>query len=96
MYNEEQKGHMRYLASLPKEEKCDCGWYKRGECFSSCYKFKEKGGAPKTTYYCPRHKTYVKSEILFRRKPVCQLWVYGENKICDTEVIIKKEWESHD
>ena len=46
MFNEEQQDHMKYLASLPKEKKCDCGWYERGECWGQCYGDEEKGGHP--------------------------------------------------
>lgn len=32
MFNSEQEEHMRYLATLPPEKKCKCGWYERGDC----------------------------------------------------------------
>ena len=81
---------MKYLASLPKEKKCDCGWYERGSCFGSCYEVKSKGGAPKSKYYCPKHKVYTK-ELMGRR---CQIFS-NEKPIgwCNTEVIIEKVWK---
>lgn len=36
---------MDTLSRLPAEEKCDCGWDYRGQCFGSCYGQPEKGGA---------------------------------------------------
>lgn len=47
MFNKEQEKWMEYLATLPPEKKCDCGWNNRGDCFGQCYGFPEKGGAPK-------------------------------------------------
>lgn len=32
MFNSEQLGWMQYLSSLPPEEKCHCGWFRKGEC----------------------------------------------------------------
>ncbi len=51
-FNEEQDDHMRYLASLPAEAKCACGWYVRGECYGSCYGDEAKGGAEKHATTC--------------------------------------------
>ena len=31
-FNAEQQDWLRYLASLPREKKCACGWHPRGEC----------------------------------------------------------------
>jgi hypothetical protein len=31
-FNEEQQAYMRELAAMPAESKCDCGWYRRGQC----------------------------------------------------------------
>ena len=46
-FNEDQIDYMRYLASLPRAAKCDCGWAIRGECRSvTCYGHPEKGGVP--------------------------------------------------
>lgn len=44
MFNAEQEGHMAYLASLPADQKCDCGWDRRGECGGQCYGKPERGG----------------------------------------------------
>jgi len=44
-FNDEQLGHLRFLDSLKPEEKCDCGWSKRGECFGQCWGDESKGGA---------------------------------------------------
>lgn len=30
--NRDQEDYVRYLASLPPEQKCECRWYRRGEC----------------------------------------------------------------
>jgi hypothetical protein len=32
MFNSEQEDWMRYLAGLPHERKCKCGWHPLGEC----------------------------------------------------------------
>lgn len=32
MFNDEQVGHMRDLSLLSPNEKCQCGWYRKGEC----------------------------------------------------------------
>lgn len=45
MFNEEQVEHMRHLASLPRERKCDCGWAVRGHCYGGCVNQPERGGA---------------------------------------------------
>lgn len=31
-FNEYQQSEMDYLSSLKPEERCWCGWYKKGEC----------------------------------------------------------------
>ena len=47
LFNSEQRDYMRYLASLPREAKCDCGWALRGQCRSVvCYGYPERGGVP--------------------------------------------------
>lgn len=33
MYNEDQLDYMSYLATIPPEKKCWCGWYPLGECY---------------------------------------------------------------
>ncbi|WP_020475225.1 hypothetical protein [Zavarzinella formosa] len=35
MFNSDQRDHMRYLASLPTDAKCKCGWNLKGDC-SNC------------------------------------------------------------
>ena len=32
MFNEDQRGHMFYLSSLPPEKVCACGWWTAKEC----------------------------------------------------------------
>ncbi|MCL5265166.1 MAG: hypothetical protein M1343_08255 [Chloroflexi bacterium] len=32
-FNEDQQEYMRYLATLKPEEKCACGWGKKGQCY---------------------------------------------------------------
>lgn len=32
MFNEDQKDHMRSLASIPRHLRCKCGWYHKGAC----------------------------------------------------------------
>lgn len=44
MFNSEQLAWMDYLATLKPDQKCDCGWDKRGNCTGSCYGQPEKGG----------------------------------------------------
>lgn len=34
MFNDDQKGYMRSLASKPLEAKCGCGWDMLGECYT--------------------------------------------------------------
>jgi hypothetical protein len=50
MFNEDQKGYMKYLAEIPPEEKCWCGWYLCGEC-SVCPP--DKTNADKRKVWCP-------------------------------------------
>lgn len=59
MLNEEQRKHMEYLATLRPDQKCDCGWAKRGECFGKCYGHADRGGAvrPPGPPDPPRSKT---------------------------------------
>lgn len=45
MFSDDQRSWSVYLACLPPEAKCDCGWDRRGECYGSCYGHPEKGGA---------------------------------------------------
>lgn len=33
MLNDDQKGHVRYVASLPPERRCPCGWFEIGDCY---------------------------------------------------------------
>lgn len=33
-FNEEQKGHARELASIPRWARCACGWEMFGECWA--------------------------------------------------------------
>ena len=32
MFNEDQRDYMAYLARLPREKRCECGWYLKDEC----------------------------------------------------------------
>lgn len=32
VFNAEQRGYMAYLASLPPNQVCGCGWYRAGNC----------------------------------------------------------------
>lgn len=32
-FNREQEAHMRYLASIPRSERCASGWHRIGECW---------------------------------------------------------------
>ncbi len=34
--NQEQKDHLKYLATLSPDEKCGCGWFSAKECRISC------------------------------------------------------------
>lgn len=34
-FNEDQQSWIRYLATVPPEKRCYCGWYHLGEC-SNC------------------------------------------------------------
>jgi hypothetical protein len=54
MFNEHQKGHMRYLAGIPPEKKCWCGWYPLGEC-PHCPP--GKTSADKMAIWCPECRT---------------------------------------
>jgi hypothetical protein len=31
-FNEEQQDYMRYLATVPRDQKCVCGWHPREDC----------------------------------------------------------------
>jgi hypothetical protein len=31
-FNEDQQAYIEYLATIPPEQKCWCGWYKVNEC----------------------------------------------------------------
>lgn len=46
-FNQEQQDYMRYLASIPREQRCACGWARRGECDGLCAGHPEKGGKAK-------------------------------------------------
>jgi hypothetical protein len=41
----DQQAWARYLASLPPEQKCECGREIRGQCYGACYGELAKGGA---------------------------------------------------
>lgn len=32
-FNREQEAHMRYLASIPRVQRCASGWHRIGECW---------------------------------------------------------------
>jgi hypothetical protein len=32
-FNEHQEGHMRDLATIPREQRCGSGWHLIGECY---------------------------------------------------------------
>lgn len=32
-FNREQEAHMRYLASIPRAQRCASGWHRIGECW---------------------------------------------------------------
>ncbi len=44
-FNEDQQAWTRTLESLRPDQKCSCGWDRRGHCFGACYGHPEKGGA---------------------------------------------------
>lgn len=72
MFNAHQRDYMKYLATLPPEEKCACGWSKRGECFGVCYGYPERGGHPQVE--CPVCKQMVPlwthaGKVVGRHKP---------------------------
>lgn len=51
MLNDDQKEWLRYLASLPRDKICPCGWYTREECdrrprTGSCVENRAKAGLP--------------------------------------------------
>ncbi len=35
--NQEQKDHLKYLATLSPDEKCGCGWFSAKDCRVSCH-----------------------------------------------------------
>jgi hypothetical protein len=45
--NEHQQAWARYVASLPPEQKCDCGCEIQGQCYGRCYGDLAKRGAPR-------------------------------------------------
>lgn len=32
MFNEYQRKYMEYIASIPREQRCKCGWYLKNKC----------------------------------------------------------------
>lgn len=53
--NEDQKDYMRYLATVPAEKRCYCGWYMANEC-PNC---KDSGTlAYRLTRQCPGCDNY--------------------------------------
>ena len=50
LFNSEQRDHMAYLARIPLEKKCWCGWYLLGDC-PNCGT--EKSCADKVAMKCP-------------------------------------------
>ncbi len=44
MFNDDQNSHMDWLDKQPRENLCDCGWEKRGQCRGECFGNAEKGG----------------------------------------------------
>ena len=32
MFNADQRAYMASLAAIPSEQRCECGWYRLGEC----------------------------------------------------------------
>lgn len=57
VFNSDQEAYMRDLARLPPEEKCDCGWSKRGECYGFCYRNAARGGVVPCDSADPRSRT---------------------------------------
>ncbi len=45
--NEDQQAWGRYLASVPPDQKCDCGSQLQGQCYGRCFGDLAKGGAPR-------------------------------------------------
>lgn len=56
-FNEDQRDYMRSLAAIPREQRCECGWDTRGDCFGSCYGDEAKGGAERHGDECDRNTT---------------------------------------
>jgi hypothetical protein len=51
MFNDDQLEHMRQLSVLPREAKCGCGWYPKGECYSCNLKaLADRGGRVEHTW----------------------------------------------
>jgi hypothetical protein len=48
MFNSHQREWMAYLASLPPEAKCACGWHRKGECHN-CNRRESFTRTPDTT-----------------------------------------------
>lgn len=57
MFNEHQRGHMAYLATIPPEAKCWCGWYPLGECYHCNREMPGKTSADKMAVWCPECRT---------------------------------------
>jgi len=34
-FNEDQEDYMAYLARIPREQRCQCGWYLKDECMNA-------------------------------------------------------------
>lgn len=52
--NEDQKDYCRFLGTIPPEQKCWCGWYRKEECGSWCNRAgRELTCADKLKLACP-------------------------------------------
>lgn len=62
MFNRDQVAHMEYLASIPADKKCWCGWYLLGEC-PHCSS--DKTNADRIKNQCPDCKGDLPSHTIY-------------------------------
>jgi len=53
MFNEDQRDYLKYLHSLPAEQRCWCGWYPLGKCPHDDCKTRGKSRADFLAAACP-------------------------------------------
>lgn len=85
-FNEEQQDYMRSLGRIPREQRCKCGWYLKGECtHSACVKAYEaelRQQLTEVTNECERLKEQLvaSTELLAIREEQLQEMLHSEGQ----------------